>query len=219
MNSEVGNLNLTHIVREARQNNGGPRPGLLLLHGRGADEADLMGLEVALDPRLTIVSPRAPFRAGPGFAWYGMAAIGSPHDDTLRTSLAELHAFIEGIVPAYNIDPAALFVMGFSQGAVMSAGIALTRPDRVRGVVMHSGYVPIHSGLDIQPGAAQGMPFFIAHGLYDDVIRVTFARQSRDYLQQAGATLTYQEYPIAHYIGEESLDDLSEWLIGHLDSL
>src|SRR3712207_4936856 len=86
MDLEPAELNLAHIVRPAPaySRGGAPQegtPGLLLLHGRGADEADLMGIEGALDPRLTIVSARAPFRFGPGFAWYGMPQIGSPDDD------------------------------------------------------------------------------------------------------------------------------------------
>jgi phospholipase/carboxylesterase len=222
MNMEEGtNLNLTHMVRTARDVDARSAergsPGLLLLHGRGADEADLMGLEAALDPRLTIISARAPFRLGYGFAWYGMAQVGNPEDETLRASLGELHEFVEGAIPAYKLDPESLYVMGFSQGAVMSAAVTLTRPELVRGVVMHSGYVPIDSGLDFKLEEAKGKPFFIAHGAYDEVISVRFGRHARDYLSAIGASVTYQEYPIGHSISEESLDDLSEWLTSRID--
>lgn len=222
MNSGNGsNLNLTHIVRMARDvDSTSPErgtPGLLLLHGRGADEADLMGLEAALDPRLTVISARAPFRLGYGYAWYGMAQVGAPEDETLRTSLSELHEFIQGIVPAYNLDPQALFLMGFSQGAVMSSAVALTMPGSVSGVVMHSGYVPVDSGLDFKVEEVAGKPFFVAHGLYDEIIPIRFGRHAREYLTQNGVDVTYQEYPIGHSISEESLDDLSEWLTRRID--
>lgn len=216
MNSGEGTkLNLTHLVRIARDvdsSRKGGTPGLLLLHGRGADEADLMGLEVALDPRLTVISARAPFRLGYGYAWYGMAQVGAPEDETLRASLGELHEFVQGIVPAYNLDPESIFLMGFSQGAVMSAAVALTLPGSIRGVVMHSGYVPADSGLGFKPDGAAGKPFFVAHGLYDEIIPIRFGRHAREYLTQLGADLSYQEYPIGHSISEESLDDVSEWL-------
>lgn len=212
------NLNLTHLVRVSRDRNGeGGSPGLLLLHGRGADEADLMGLEAALDPRLTVISARAPFRLGYGFAWYGMAQVGSPEGETLRVSLGELHEFVEGAVAAYKLDHGALFVMGFSQGAVMSAALALTVPERIRGVVMHSGYVPVESGLDFKVEQAEGKPFFVAHGVYDEVIPVRFGRDAHEYLSSIGTNVTYQEYPIGHSISEESLDDLSEWLTNRID--
>ncbi|MDQ3930865.1 MAG: phospholipase, partial [Chloroflexota bacterium] len=191
---------------------------LLLLHGRGADEADLMGLEAALDPRLTIVSARAPFRLGPGFAWYGMAQVGHPEEETMHTSLAELREFIEGMVPAYDIDPQRLYLLGFSQGAVMSAALCLTLPEKIAGAIMHSGYVPVDAGLDLEPERITGKPFFVAHGKYDDVIPVTFGRDAHEYLVEANARVTYHEYPIGHSISEESLYDLSEWLTGELDS-
>lgn len=193
-------------------------PGLLLLHGRGADEADLMGLEGALDSRLAIVSARAPFRLGPGFAWYGIGTVGSPEEETMKKSLEELRKFVQGVVPAHGIDPRRLYLMGFSQGAVMSAAICLTMPDEIAGVVMHSGYVPAESGLDLKPEQIEGKPFFLAHGKYDDVIPVTYGRDAHEYLVEAKALVTYQEYPMGHTISEESLYDVSEWLTGELDS-
>jgi phospholipase/carboxylesterase len=212
------NLNLTHLVRVPREESGERgSPGLLLLHGLEANEADLMGLETALDPRLTVISARAPIKLSYGYAWYSMERLGSPEEETLRSSLGELHKFVEGIVPAYRLDPAALFVMGFSQGAVMSAALALTLPERVRGVIMHSGYVPVQPGLDFKPGEAANKPFFVAHGLYDDVITLRWGRKARQYLEEIGAAVTYREYPIGHSISEESLDDLSEWLTKRID--
>ncbi len=208
------NLNLTHIVRMSQESSNRTRttPGLLLLHGRGADETDLMGIENALDSHFTVVSVRAPFRLGPGFAWYGMGRVGTPHSETMQSSLAQLGDFIEGMMTAYNIDPAALYLMGFSQGAVMSAAVALAMPQRVQGVVMHSGYVPVESGLDFRLKETEGKPFFVAHGLYDDIIPINFARHAREYLTGIRVNLTYQEYPIGHTISEESLYDCSEWL-------
>jgi len=216
---EGARLNLAHMVRpaEGKAPQGGT-PGLLLLHGIGADEADLMGLEEALDPRLTIISARAPFGWGPGFAWYAMYQVGHPDMETMQVSIRELRQFIEGIIPAYNIDPQRLFMMGFSQGAIMSSAICLLMPDRVRGVVMHSGYIPQDAGLDLKPDQIAAKGFFVAHGKYDDVIPVTFGRDAEEYLLAAGARLTYKEYPIGHGISEESLYDLSEWLTRELDA-
>lgn len=176
-----------------------------------------MPLEQALEPRLTIVSARAPFRWGPGYAWYGMGEAGATEAETLQISAGELREFVEGVTPAYGIDAARLYLMGFSQGAVMSAALALTMPQAIRGVIMHSGYVPEGAGLDLRPDEIAGKPFFVAHGLYDDLIPVTHGRRAREYLSAAGADLTYREYPIGHSIGEESLYDLSEWLAQELD--
>jgi phospholipase/carboxylesterase len=222
MDSENGRttLNLTHMVRPAiePETPGGPVPGLVLLHGRGADEEDLMGLEGALDPRFTIVSPRAPFRFGPGYAWYLMTQVGRPDDDSMRTSIEELRAFIAGLPSAHGIDPGRVYLLGFSQGAIVSSALAMMIPDSIAGVVMHSGYVAAeHSALDLNPGGLASKPFFVAHGKYDDVIPVTWGRDGQEYLEAVGADVIYKEYPIGHSISEESLYDLSDWLTAHLD--
>jgi phospholipase/carboxylesterase len=177
-----------------------------------------MALEAALDPSLVVVSARAPFRLGPGYAWYDMAQVGNPDQDTFDTGLDELRQFVEDLPPAYDIDPQRLYLMGFSQGAIMSAALALVEPESVRGVIMHSGYVPAYSVDGIVPGGIEGKGFFVAHGLYDEVIPVIYGRESEAYLSRQGARLTYNEYPIGHSISEESLYDLSEWLSGELES-
>lgn len=178
-----------------------------------------MGLESALDPRFTIVSPRAPFRFGPGFAWYVMQEVGNPDDSSFKTSLDELVIFIKGLPEAYGIDPARLYLCGFSQGAIISSALAMILPGSIAGVVMHSGYVSTHhTGLDLSPEGLKGKPFFVAHGKYDDVIPVTWGRDAQEFLEAAGADVISKEYPIGHSISEESLYDLSEWLTAHLDS-
>lgn len=213
-------LNLTHMVRPAmeRDKAGGRVPGLVLLHGRGANEEDLMGLEGALDPRFTIVSARAPFRLGPGYAWYVMTQVGQPDDASMRTSMEELRAFLTALPEAYGVDPRRLYLLGFSQGAIVSSALAMLMPERIAGVVMHSGYVAAeHTKLDLNPDGLAGKPFFVAHGKYDDIIPVTWGRDGQEYLEAAGADVIYKEYPIGHSISEESLYDLSEWLTERLD--
>jgi len=212
-------LTLEHVVRSAPREpggDGGKAPGLLLLHGRGADELDLMGLADALDPRLTIVSARGPYRLGFGYTWYEMPQIGYPDPVTMRESIDKLDKFIGEIIEDYNIDPRRLYLMGFSQGGIISAALALLMPGRFRGVVMHSSYVPTTADLPLQAEAVHGLPFFVAHGKYDGVISINMGRDGAEYLREAGADLTYIEYPIAHQISEESLYDLTDWLTNQI---
>ncbi|MEO8287599.1 MAG: alpha/beta hydrolase [Chloroflexota bacterium] len=220
MDNHETTLNLSHMVRPAIEHgpDGGAGPCLILLHGRGADEADLMGLEGALDPRLTIVSPRAPFRLGPGYAWYLMGADGEADDESFMTSVQELRTFLEGLPEAYDIDPSRLYLFGFSQGAVLSSALAMLIPGAITGIIMHSGYISTHhAGLDLPADGLKDKPFFLAHGKYDDVIPVTWGRDALEYLEAAGAHVIYKEYPIGHSISEESLYDAGEWLTAHLD--
>lgn len=208
---------LTHLVLPPRSPADGPPPALLLLHGRGSDERDLVGLAAALDPRLTVVSARAMAPLGPGYHWYDLHAIGEPEPTGFRRSLALLDHFVDEIVVGYGIDPARLYLLGFSQGAVMSGSLTLTRPERVAGAVLLSGYLPLRSGLAIDQARLRGRPIFVGHGTWDQVIGVEFGREAHAFLAQVGADVTYREYPIAHHVGDAELRDVAAWLTDRID--
>lgn len=211
---------LTHRTHPARAGSA-PHPGLLLLHGRGADENDLLPLAAELDPRLFVVSARAPFQfPWGGYMWYDLdpQGVGYPDARTLQSSLELLKRFLGEIVESYPIDPQRLYLGGFSMGAVMSATLALLEPERVAGGIVLSGYLSSTSGLPFQPERAAGHPFFVAHGTLDPVIPVQFGRLGRDYLAQTAVDLTYHEYTIGHEISLPELQDLARWLTHVLDT-
>lgn len=194
------------LPRRASEN----RPGLILLHGRGADENDLLALAEHLDPRFLVVSARAPLSLAPGFEWYRLGAIGEPDLPTLRSGLADLRRFVAEIT-RYLIDPARLFMLGFSQGAVMSCSYALMNPRDIAGVVALSGYIPTNAGLPFQLDRLDGRGFFVAHGTLDAVIPVRFGRDASEFLARTTAAVTYREYSVGHQITLEILDDVARW--------
>lgn len=205
---------LRHLVRSPRVQGTEPYPTLVLLHGRGADEADLLPLADGLDPRLFVVSVRAPLPLGPGFAWYDLADIGNPEPSSFADSLAALARFVEDLPRAYPIDPARTFALGFSQGAVMAGSLLLTRPGAMAGTVMLSGYLPLDQRLPFDETALANRRVFVGHGTADPLIPISWARQVRDYFTKVGADLTYREYPMAHSIGPDELDDVGNWGLG-----
>jgi phospholipase/carboxylesterase len=212
-------LELTHIVEPARAGDP-PHPVLLLLHGRGTDETDLLPLGEALDPRLLIVAARAPFPfPWGGYAWYDLdpRGVGYPDAQKLEASIDLLRSLLTTVTERYPIDPARVYLGGFSMGSVMAGTMALLDPQHVAGAIILSGYLPVGSGLPLQPEAAAGHPFFVAHGTLDNVIPVQYGRQARDYLQTTPVDLQYKEYPIGHQISDVELRDASTWLTGVLD--
>jgi phospholipase/carboxylesterase len=210
---------LAHRFEPARAAGSGPTPGLLLLHGRGADELDLLGIVPALDSRLAVVSARAPFELGFGYYWYELLDIGRPEERSFRQALALLDAFSVEMLTRYQLEPTQLYVLGFSQGAMMAGALALTQPDRFAGTLALSGYLPLHAGLTLEASQQAGNAWFVAHGERDPVIPVGFGRESRDYLSSAGADLTYREYPIPHAISDAELADIAQWLTLRMDAV
>jgi len=197
-----------------------PHPLLLLLHGRGADEADLLGLAPHLDPRFFVVSARAPyqFEGGGGFAWYESLAPGRPDATTFRASLARLSAFVRELAVNYPIDPAAIYPLGFSQGSMMANALTLTAPDLVAGAVLLSGFQPAIDGLVVQREALRGKPVFAAHGTFDGVLPAAMGRSVERTLRELGLDLTYREYAMDHQIIGPELADFDSWLKARLDA-
>jgi phospholipase/carboxylesterase len=195
-------------------------PTLILLHGRGADEEDLLGLSEYLDKRLLLISARAlfPFPYGGGYTWYDVGTVGDPDPAMFRTSYDALSRFMDDILGAYPVDRRQVFLLGFSMGTVMSYALSLTRPSLFRGVIANSGYIPEGTHLAFQWNALKGVNFWIAHGTNDPVIPIQFGRRAQQLLEQAGAKFVYHEYPIAHQISEESLADAATWLTEQLDT-
>jgi phospholipase/carboxylesterase len=211
-------LSLPHLVLRPRAAppGGAAPPLLLLLHGRGSDERDLLGLAGALDPRFLVVSARAPDPLPPGYHWYDLLAVGRPEPQSFARSRALLERFVGEAVGAYGADPGRVFSLGFSQGAVMTGTLLLTRPDLIAGAVLLSGYLPLRSGLAIDAAALRGKPVFVGHGSADPVISVDFGREAEAFLGQAGADLTYHEGRFDHRITPEELAAVAAWLTARL---
>lgn len=204
---------LLHKVVPMSTAKSGVTPALVLLHGRGANEDDLLGLARYLDPRLLIISVRAPFDFSfGGYTWYDLQEVGAPELHQFNESYQRLSQFIEDVKQHYPVDPERLFLLGFSMGSVMSLALSLTKPEAVKGVIAHSGYVPENTPLKFQWNKLAGLTFFVAHGIHDPVIGVDFGRRAQHLLSTTEADLTYREYSIGHQISEESLSDFSAWL-------
>jgi phospholipase/carboxylesterase len=192
--------------------------GLLVLHhGRGTDENDLLGLADALDPasRLRVVSARGPLQVPGwgGYHWYLVPRVGYPDRasfDAAREALAELH---DGLWAETGLGPERTVLGGFSMGAVMShaMGWSEDRP-AVAGVLAFSGFVPTVPGWRPSFDARQGTRAFIAHGDRDPVIEVGFGRHARDLLTEGGIDVTYRESDVVHTIDPATVPVAAEWL-------
>lgn len=205
---------LHHVALEPEQQAAGTHPALIMVHGRGADEEDLPGLASRLDPRLLVLSVRAPFPYvyGGGYTWYDIGTAGAPEPGMFRESYDRLSQFVDEALLEYPIDPARLFLLGFSMGTVMSLSLGLARPGVVKGVAANSGYVAEGTHLAYRWNELAGTSFFIAHGTSDPIIPLAMARRVRELFAASNAPHIYREYPMAHEISDASLEDLTRWL-------
>jgi len=209
---------LIHKVLQPQKKTQGKSPTLIFLHGRGADENDLIGLSEYLDERLLIISARAPFhfKSGGGYTWYDIIEMVKPDPAMFAESYQKLMQFISDVKTGYPVDPQGVILYGFSMGAMMSYSIALTEPSAVVGVIAASGYIPEDTELKYLWSQIRGKPVFVSHGLYDPVIPISYARRAKELLTNAQANLTYREYETGHQISEDCLNDVMSWLSSHI---
>jgi phospholipase/carboxylesterase len=190
---------------------------LVLHHGRGSDEQDLMGLADVLDPerRLHVVTPRAPLRlpGSPGYHWYLVPRVGYPDPDSFRAAYAELASFHDGLWERTGLGPERTVLGGFSMGTVMSYALGLggDRPAPA-GILALSGFIPTVNGWRPSLDDRNDMYVLIAHGRLDPVIPVTFARAAHDLLDQAGLTVDYRESDAAHNVDPGDIPRTVAWL-------
>ena len=194
----------------------GDAAGLLVLHhGRGANEHDLLGLADVLDPqqRLHVVTPRAPLAIGGGHHWYVVPRVGYPDRDTFRAAYAKLAAFHDELWERTGIAPANTVFGGFSMGSVMSyaLGLAGERPTPA-GILAFSGFIPTVEGWQPDLASRPDLPVFIAHGRRDPIMNVDFARRAHALLQAGGLPVDYHESDAAHHIDPAHVPAAVGWL-------
>ena len=205
------------LVFRERPAAGEPAGLLVLHHGRGADEQDLIGLADALDPqrRLHVVSPRAPLTVPgwPGYHWYTVPRVGYPDRETFRDAYDQLAAFHGETWARTGIEPDRTVLGGFSMGAVMSYALGLSGElPQPAGLLIFSGFIPTVEGWHPDLAARTGLPAFITHGRRDPIISVEFARHAHEALAAAGLPVVYLESDAAHQIDPAHLPAATRWL-------
>lgn len=196
-----------------------PQGLLVLHHGRGTDERDLIGLADVLDPerRLHVAAPRGPLElpGWPGRHWYVVPRVGHPDPATFRESVRLLGDFHDGLWERTGLGPERTVLGGFSMGAVMSHALALTaqRPAPA-GILAFSGFIPTVPGWEPSFVDRPGLRAFIAHGRRDPVIGVDFGRRARDLLAAGGLEVEYHESDAVHQIDPAHVPAARAWLAG-----
>jgi phospholipase/carboxylesterase len=197
-----------------------PRTAVIWLHGLGADGHDFEPIvpELALEKPVRFVFPHAPIRPvtlNQGMrmrAWYDILQLGGgPEDDAgIRASQKLVEALI---AEERKRGMERLVLAGFSQGGAIALQTALRHPERLDGVLALSCYLPLYAMLAAERNPANhDVPIFMAHGLYDDIIPLRRAEQSKQILESLGYRVEWHTYPMPHSVSPQEIADLSAFL-------
>ena len=183
-------------------------PLIVLLHGRGSNERDIIELARHLPQSAGYAALRAPIAEGPGFAWFANRGIGRPTAESLRRNVGWFTSWLDNFAPGREV-----ILVGFSGGAAFAGGLLLDQPSRYSGAAILYGTLPFDAGVPVTPGRLAGIPVFVAQGDQDTVIPRELLDATWGYLTNpSGAPAWATRYPDGHGISTSSLSDLAGWL-------
>jgi len=183
------------------------RPPLLLLHGTGGDEADLLPLGRALSPGSALLSPRGKVLENGMPRFFRRLAEGVFDEDDLRRRADELAGFVAEARQAYGLG--APVAVGFSNGANIAAALLLLRPEVLAGAALLRAMVPLRD-----PPAADlaGRPVLILSGAADPIVPAGNAARLAAMLTAAGAAVRHETVPAGHGLSQADLAITQDWL-------
>ncbi len=208
-------MSLEYIVREPKNKTQNP-PLLILLHGYGSNKEDLFSFAEELPDELLIISAQAPYEMGyGGYAWYAINFddVKGKFSDLkqAQTSLDIIAVFIDEIKHKYKTNPDRTFLLGFSQGAILSYSLSFFYPNKVQNIIALSGYIntellPKEISKEIQTS------YYCSHGSVDQVLPIEWARKSKPFLDNLGFQNVYSEYPVGHGVAPQNFYSFKTWI-------
>jgi predicted esterase/catechol 2,3-dioxygenase-like lactoylglutathione lyase family enzyme len=203
---------LGFVHRYAPPTAGAERAGsttLVLLHGTGGDEDDLLPLGRALLPGAGMLSPRGKVLEGGAPRFFRRLAEGVFDQEDLARRTEELGDFIEAAVKSYELDRDGLVAVGFSNGANIASSLLLRRSGLLRGAVLLSPMVPFEP--EVLPDLG-GTPVFIGAGRADPIATMRQVQRLAELLEQAGAKVTIHWSHGGHEVSKGEIDAAREWI-------
>jgi phospholipase/carboxylesterase len=192
----------------------GERPLVVLLHGRGSNEADIIALAGHLPTDLDYAAVRAPIAEGGGYAWFANRGIGRPVAESLAENMAWFRTWLDDVAPAGR----PVVLVGFSGGAAFAGGLALDDPKRFAGAAILYGTLPFDAGVPTSPDRLARLPVLVVHGDADVIIPGALLERTWTYLHgDAGSDTTGVRDPGGHGLSAAAVEELLRWLTQFTD--
>ena len=191
-------------------------PLVVLLHGRGSHEREIISLAAHLPEGPMYAAVRAPIAEGAGYAWFANRGIGRPVAESLAETMQWFRTWLDEVAPPGR----PVVVVGFSGGAAFAGGLVLAHPARYAAAAILYGTLPFDAGVPVVPSRLAHLPVFVAQGDADQVIPRELLDRTWTYLltESGAATETHRD-PGGHGITPLVLDALAGWLEARIASL
>lgn len=188
-------------------------PALFLIHGKGSNEHNMFDFVGGLEEQFYIFSIRGHIPQPPGFSFFTFQIYGQPDRKGFDACVGLLTNFIDYATEQYSLDKNHLYLLGFSQGAVMSLTLALTLGNRIKGIMALSGYVPKFVKEEYEKKSVDGLSAFISHGEMDRVLPCEWGIEAQEYFNRMGASVSFHTYQEGHTVSLKNQQDFKNWLL------
>ncbi len=198
-----------------------PKAGVILLHGVGGNETNLLEVAHALDPEVLVVLPRGPLQFAPGqYGWFRVAfSANGPQIDPVEAEASRktLIGFIAQLEAIYGVPAGNTLIAGFSQGGIMSASVALSAPEQVCGFGILSGRILPELAAQLASRERLAvLQAFISHGEFDNTLPVSWAQRAEQWLAELGVAFESERYPAGHTLTAAMQADFIAWTHGRI---
>ena len=183
------------------------RPPILLLHGTGGDENDLLPLGRTIAPGAALLSPRGRVLEGGAPRFFRRLAEGVFDEQDVRRRANELADFVQDARDVYRLD--APIGVGFSNGANMAAAVLQLRPEALAGAILLRAMVPLKQAPDPD---LDGKPVLILSGAMDPIVPAESATRLAATLKGAGASVEHRTLPASHGLTQADVSIAKTWL-------
>ena len=184
-------------------------PLVVLLHGRGSHEQDIVGLAAHLPAGPAYAAVRAPIAEGGGYAWFANRGIGRPVAGSIRATMDWFRTWLDEFAPPGR----PVLLVGFSGGAAFAGGLVLDDPSRYAAAAVLHGTLPFDAGLSTDAGRLANLPVLVAQGDADQVIPRELLDRTWNYLlSESGAPTVAFRHPGGHQLTAETVHQLGDWI-------
>lgn len=192
-------------------------PAIFVMHGMGSNELNMLPVVEGLKEQFYVFSIRGPLSQPPGYAYFTIQGFGKPHREVFDQAVNQLTNFIDYATAKYPVDLRHLYLLGFSQGAILSMTLGLTLGNRIKGIVALSGYIPGFVKEEYALKPVEKLSLFISHGEFDNVLPYQWGLESNKFFQEVNARVIFQSYSEGHTVSLRNQQDFMNWIVDDLN--
>ncbi|KAA9012292.1 alpha/beta hydrolase [Niallia endozanthoxylica] len=201
-----------------KMENGKKYPVIFALHGIGYEEQSMLNLIDELKEDYILIGIQGNLTYENGYAYYYLKNYGKPERELFDSSMEKLKNFIEEASNHYPIDPDRKYLIGFSQGAILSMSLALILGDSIKGVIPMNGYIPQFVKEEYTLKSIAHLSVFLCQGATDPIFPLNIGQENYDYLFEKARSVKYTIYPTAHEVSDNNKQDVVAWLRQELET-